>query len=278
MPSTPKSFSFEQIKPNLADANPETTVAAWFKVTHPNVPLPNDNFKSDESLDSYLGLVDDPSSRSEDTAFLLNRPMNQRLNANCMSHMLKRHRATNVSHGFSGPTAFPTLNARPLSAKSKNVRSLEAKAKNIHSGHPNSLYQKQTGYLYPGKRDERKRPRRECNVQSFQLPRPNLTSKNPQTTPTASPNKECSVSSNGWVTYTYEYDREPNTKKAPQRTPTSVSNGWVTYDYESENYSRRLAANQKRAEQLWYYQKKLHRAHSERVSLSYKRDPALYYL
>lgn len=275
-PQTPKTFSFTQIKPKLAEENPETTVAAWFKATHPHVPLATDNFKNDESLDSYLGLVDGPSE-SEETSFLLNRPMNHRKRAYENVHSAQEPQLSRAqkhsSLGISGPTHYPTHAVRPLCAKAKNL-----------NNHPNNLYQRQTGYLYPGKKDERKVPR-ECNVHSFQYPRANLTSKNPQRTPTASPDKEISVSSNnGWVTYTYERTREPITRKSPQRrpqrTPTETKNGWVTYDYESENYHKRLASTShgRSSNHHGWYPQTSNRAHSERVSMLYKRDPALYYL
>jgi len=272
-PQAPKTFSFTQIKPKLAEANPETTVAAWFKVTHPHVPLANDNFKNDESLDNYLGLVDGPSE-SEETSFLLNRPMNHRSYASENVHSTQQPKWSGAqkhsSLGISKPTHYPTHAVRPLCAK----------AKNVHNNHPNPPYQRQTGYLYPGKKDERKAPR-ECNVHSLQYPRANLTSKNPETTPTASPNKEkTSAGNKGWVTYTYEYDREPINRKSPQRTPTETKNGWATYDYESENYHKRIASTSqgRSSNHLWYYPKISNRAHSERVSMFYKRDPALYCL
>jgi len=72
--------TFTQIKPILSDPNPETTISAWFLATHPNVPLNNDNFKSEDSLDSYLGLTEETKSLhpSREPEFLLKRPCQQR--------------------------------------------------------------------------------------------------------------------------------------------------------------------------------------------------------
>jgi hypothetical protein len=60
-----RAFKFKQHKPRLADPNPPTHVSVWFKMTHPDGRMANDNFKSEDALDDYLGLIDNKPSRSE---------------------------------------------------------------------------------------------------------------------------------------------------------------------------------------------------------------------
>lgn len=60
-----RGFKFKQHKPRLADPNPPTHVSIWFKMTHPEGRMANDNFKSDDALDDYLGLIDNKPARSE---------------------------------------------------------------------------------------------------------------------------------------------------------------------------------------------------------------------
>jgi len=63
--SKKRAFTFEQHKPRLADPNPPTHVSIWFKMTHPEGRMANDNFKSADALDDYLGLTDHKPVRSE---------------------------------------------------------------------------------------------------------------------------------------------------------------------------------------------------------------------
>jgi len=167
------SFSFEQIKPKLADENPETTIAAWFKVTHPNVPSLTDNFKSEDSLDSYLGLVDDFPSPKPD--FLVDRPCQQR-------HARPTHHPT--SH-------LDQRERQPL----RNVTYRQPK------------YVNQTRYHYPAVQGVQAcmhaKESRDGDFLHYHPSTVDEISTIPQSTPTSK--------SNGWVTY--EYDREKSKQR-----------------------------------------------------------------
>jgi len=167
------SFSFEQIKPKLADENPETTIAAWFKVTHPNVPSLTDNFKSEDSLDSYLGLVDDYPSR-EPADFLVNRPCQLR---------------------HAGPTHHPTSHLDQRETQHRHVT------------YGQSKYFNQTGYRYPaGQGVQAGMHAREYNDVYPHYPSTvDETSTIPQSTPPST--------SNGWVTYEYDRENTKRSKQ-----------------------------------------------------------------
>jgi len=149
------SFSFEQIKPKLADEKPETTIAAWFKVTDPNVPSLTDNFKSEDSLDSYLGLVDDYPSREPE--FLVNRP---------------------CQHRPAGPTHHPT----------SYLDKQERQPRNVTYGQ--SKYFHQSGYRYPAGQSARVSTHepKDSGYQYYYPSTVDETSTNPQSTPPSESN------------------------------------------------------------------------------------------
>jgi len=257
--------TFTQIKPKLSDPNPETTISAWFLATHPNVPLNNDNFKSEDSLDSYLGLTEEPKSLhpSREPEFLMKRPCQQR-------------QAVPTSYPTRTETASYTSNY-PTSYLGNEYHQQQAAALAYNKMHSNyASYQTQTGYLYPAERNLRAAMNQMSigarkDVHSFQFPSSMgetsegvkqdyasqsyasgvTASKHPQRTPPSQP-----PASNGWVTYEYEYDRErlPKSKKQQQQqqyrfAPTQQTTG-------SHGYHPCLM-------------------HSKRVSMLYNnRDPA----
>jgi len=261
-PEQQTEHTFTQIKPKLSDPNPETTISAWFLATHPNVPLNNDNFKSEDSLDSYLGLTEDTKSLhpSREPEFLMKRPCQQR--------------QVNPTNYPTTETASYTSNY-PTSYLGNEYHKQQAAAlayKKMHSNY--ASYQTQTGYLYPAERNLRAAMNQMSisarkDVHSFQFP-----SSMGETT------------EGGKQDYTTQsYSSGVTASKNPQGTPPSqppASNGWVTYEYEYDR--ERLTQSKKQQQQQYRFAPKQHTGphgyhpclmHSKRVSMLYNnRDHA----